>query len=92
MTASSLNQAEMTKHLRKRIHFENIPARVRMFGASIQVIVPEYGFKWTADQLRLIGRIAKGNHMTLVRGLPVTEDHFAEMTGWDQIDLYMGVD
>jgi hypothetical protein len=29
--------------------------------------------------------------MTLVRGLPVTEDHFAEMTGWDQINLYMGV-
>jgi hypothetical protein len=87
----TLTQAEMTKHFRKRLRHENIPARVRMFGASIQVITPTYEFRWTPEQARIIGRIAHGCHLTFVRGLSFTEDFCASCASRNQFEFYMPV-
>jgi len=78
------NFKQMTAHIRNRLKHERIPARVRMVtscGCSmIQVFGVTHDARWTPEQLAMIGRIARVNGLTFVRGIPVTEEHCAQMT------------
>lgn len=90
---SNLTHKELTKHFRSRLAQAKIPARVRMVvscgNKALQVITPTYDFRWASEQLEVIARIARVNGLTFVRGLPVTEEHCAQMTEINQFDFYL---
>jgi hypothetical protein len=87
-----MNHKEITKHIRHRLNKAGVPCRVRMndyCGAQlVQVVTPTYEARWTAEQLRQIGLIARVNHLTMARGMPVHDDRVMEqLTGATQFDF-----
>ena len=85
-----MNHSEMTKHIRGRIRFAGIEARVRKAPASsncIQVISPAFDKPFTQEQAKQISFIAKCNHLTLVRGMEIE----LENKGFNnnQLNFYM---
>lgn len=87
-----MEHKEMTKHLRYRLRKAGVPCRVRMNDYCgvrvIQVITPAYDERWTPEQLRQIGLIARVNKLTLQRGMPIYEDAvIAQLTEATQFDF-----
>jgi hypothetical protein len=91
----SLTHKEMTAHIRNRLKVCDIPARCRMNEACgfrmIQVFGVTHEARWTAEQAKMIGRIARVNGLTFVRGMPVDEDHCSTMTGRAYFEFYFAV-
>lgn len=92
MTTATMSHKEMTKHIRTRLAKAGIPCRVRMAvicgNSMIQVITPTFEARWTPEQLRQIGLIARVNHLTFVRGLPIHSDEIIEqLTESTQFDF-----
>lgn len=78
----------MTAHIRKRLKAEGIKARVRMCKAcgvrSIQVIVPSYESRFTADEIEMIAFICKVNGLTGARRSEIDPQHERLLTGKHQ--------
>ena len=72
-----MNHKQMTAHIRNRIKVAGIKARVRLYAACgvrwIQVAGATSDQQFTAEEQRVINRIAKGNHLTGARGLEINE-------------------
>ena len=89
---TGMTHKEMTAHIRGRLKHEGIPARCRLLDVcgmlSIQVFGKTYETKFTREQGFLIGRIARVNGLTFVRGLPVTEEHCANVAPGAHYDFY----
>ena len=91
-TEPRMTHKEMTAHIRGRLKHEGIPARCRLFEACgslcIQIFGKTYETRFTREQGFLIGRIARVNGLTFVRGIPVTEEHCADIAHAAHYDFY----
>ena len=77
---------EKTAHIRKLLKLRGIRARVRMCptGGSIQVITPEYGVKFSSEEIWTIARIAKDNGLTKAQRTPICIDLETQLTEANQ--------
>ena len=86
-----MDHKALTKHLRGRLAHAGIPCRVRMnsyCGVNVvQVITTTYEARWTPEQLREMGLIAKCNGLTFSHGLEIDRDNMAQLTGANQFDF-----
>lgn len=77
--------------IRAAIKGEGFAAKVRVSpgGDAVQVIVPAYEARFTADQIETFCRAALGLGMTFVQRLPIDIAHQRQMTGRQQWDFYL---
>lgn len=77
---------------RNALKASGIKARVRVCNASgydfLQVIVPTYTSRFSAEEIAIFCRFAVQSGMTLVQGLPIIPENEAQLTGALQWEFY----
>jgi hypothetical protein len=88
-----MNHKEITAHIRRRLAASGIKAKCKMAEAcglrSVEVVVPSYEARFTAEEIREIALIAKVNGLTGARGATINPEHEALLTEKIQWSFYL---